>query len=55
MPIIHATRETEIRRIVEANPSKTLVRPPFQPISCGVLLHAYNPSYMGGIGRRVKV
>jgi hypothetical protein len=46
IPAIPATQEAEIRRITEANPGKKLLR-------ARIMAYAYNPSYMGSVGRRI--
>jgi hypothetical protein len=39
----------------KANPGKNLGRPQYQQTKQGMVVHAYNPKYVGGISRKIVV
>jgi hypothetical protein len=54
--VITATQEVGIWRIVVSGQSKPKIRKnPISTNKLGVVVHIRNPSYAGGIGRRVTV
>jgi hypothetical protein len=56
-PVIPASLEVEIRRIEVQSPPRQKVRETLSPQTNnpGMVLHAYNPSYTGVVGRRILV
>jgi hypothetical protein len=56
MPVISATWEAEIRRIVvQDQPGQNISKIPSQQYKPGVVLHSFYPSYTGGIGKTIIV
>jgi hypothetical protein len=53
IPIISAMWEAEIRRICQ--PGQKVSEIPVSANKLGIGGHTYNPSYLGGIGRRSLV
>jgi hypothetical protein len=53
MPVIPATQEVEIRRTVAWGQLGQEVSKTFSTNRLGMAVHTYNPSYLGGIGRRI--
>jgi hypothetical protein len=55
LPEIPATQKSETRKIVvQGQPKQKLFRPHLRNKS-GMLVHAYNSSYTGGLDRRISV
>jgi hypothetical protein len=49
-------QEVEIQGLTEASPGKKSLRyPTILTNKLGVVVYIYNPSYTGGLGRRIKV
>jgi hypothetical protein len=48
--------EAKIQRILfQGQPGKKLPRLPISTNKLGIVVHLYNPSYMGGVSRRIAV
>jgi hypothetical protein len=55
-PAIPATQDVEIRRIkVVGQPRQKVSQTPILTNNPGMVVCVYNPSYLGGIGRRITV
>jgi hypothetical protein len=51
--VISTTWQAEIK--VQDQPGQKVVRIPSQPIKLDMVVHAYHPSYKGGVSRRITV